>query len=129
MARVKLTHTNDTPYTRIKRWRKGVEIPTEVIDATRKYGMRMSEIITYIALTNHMSLDEELTAHPTVVASCQDIADCIGIYNKETIRVNVNSLEAKGLIKIERGGLTNVYTLVGFKVKKFKEGKVRNETA
>ena len=120
MERYKLTHMKNKTQTCANRWRKGVDIPIEVIDATRKYRMRHSEIITYIALTNHMQIDDEYTTHPTVIASCQDIADVIGIYNKETVRVNVNSLEAKGLIKIERGGLTNVYTLVGFKVKKFK---------
>ena len=124
MARVKLNHIGKSQDL-AKRWRKGMDMPQEVTDGIKKYHMRISEIITYVALRNSMDMDDDYTSLTTATLSCQDLADKIGIYNKETIRVNVNRLEQKGLVKIERGGLTNVYTLVGVKPEYFVEGIVR----
>jgi hypothetical protein len=125
MAHQRLAHMRNRSQTLSKKWRKGMDIPPEVTDGIKKYHMRISEIITYVALRNSMDVDDDYTSLTTATLSCQDLADKIGIYNAETIRTNVNRLEAKGLVKIQRGGLTNVYTLVGVKPEYFIEGIVR----
>ena len=127
MAHQRLAHMRNRSQTLSKMWRKGIDVQPEVIEAIQKCDMRMSEIITYVALMHSREMDDDFTTLNTVICSCQELADKIGIYNKETIRVNTIRLEEKGLIKIERGGLTNVYTLVGVKQRKFVEGIVRKD--
>ena len=125
MARIKLTHMKNKTQTlenKLKRsYAKGVDVPKVFIDNIRMFHMRRSEINVYLALIDNRDCNEDCDTLPTVTISYTDLTDYIGIYSKETVREAIKRLEDKKLIKADHRCLTNIYTLKGFKIKKFED--------
>lgn len=96
-------------------WHKGVDVPKIFIDNIKMFHMRRSEITVYLALIDNRDWDEDLEYLNTVTKSYQELTDYIGIYDDRTVRTDIKRLEDKKLIKVQRGGITNIYTLKGFK--------------